>query len=241
MSAQHIHLGPSARDHSYEYNPPRHRRRQDKVLFINFYLAWTSLSYHVDSSAQGCRSDLRTRRIWNGRRFLPPLRRQEIQPEQRHKFGHNILDLGVCLLETGFREPSFTSESTVTISTLHKKTTVRLHLIEEQHADRIEQPTWPAIVLRMLLHLAKSEIPRRMQSILGKVSLKLLSFNDFVSRSCASRPMSVLVDRTGELFLVIMTERRQPLMIHQLLISTRRLSSLSARSDCRNWRERASS
>jgi hypothetical protein len=89
-------------------------------------------------------------------------KRQGIQPEQRYNFGHDIYSLGVCLLEIGLWHPFFTSDSTVTLSALYKETAVQLGYVKELHADRNDQLTWPAIVPKVLLHLAEHNIPQRM-------------------------------------------------------------------------------
>jgi hypothetical protein len=134
-------------------------------------------------------------------------KRQGIQPEQRYNFGHDIYSLGVCLLEIGLWEPFFISDSTVTISTLYRETVVHLRLIEEGHVDRIERLTWPAIVPKVLLHLAQSKIPQRMGVAYCELIVACLTcleggmgdtecfkksqpeaairFNDFVSQSFA--------------------------------------------------------
>lgn len=132
-------------------------------------------------------------------------KRQGIQPEQRYNFGHDIYSLGVCLLEIGLREPFFTSDSTVAISASYRETAVRLRLVEERHADRIERLTWPAVVPKVLLHLATSKIPQRMGIAYSELIVACLTcleggmgdtecfkksrpeaairFNDFVSQS----------------------------------------------------------
>ena len=90
-------------------------------------------------------------------------KRQGIQPEQRYNFGHDLYSLGVCLLEMALWEPFFTSDgSTVAISTLYRTAAVHLRLVEEQCAGDIEALTWPATVPKVLLHLARSEIPQRL-------------------------------------------------------------------------------
>jgi hypothetical protein len=66
-------------------------------------------------------------------------KRQGIQPEQRYNFGHDIYSLGVCLLEIGLWEPFFTSESTVTISTLYQETALHLRLVEGEDIGRVER------------------------------------------------------------------------------------------------------
>jgi hypothetical protein len=132
-------------------------------------------------------------------------KRQGIQPEQRYNFGHDIYSLGVCLLEIGLWEPFFTSDSTAAISALYRETAVRLRLVEEGHADRIERLTWPAVVPKVLLHLATSKIPQRMGIAYSELIVACLTcldggmgdtecfkksrpeaairFNDFVSQS----------------------------------------------------------
>jgi hypothetical protein len=134
-------------------------------------------------------------------------KRQGIQPEQRYNFGHDIYSLGVCLLEIGLWEPFFTSESTVTISTLYKETALHLRLVEGEDIGRMERLIWPAVVPKVLLHLAKSKIPQRMGIAYSELIIACLTcleggmgdtdcfkksqpeaairFNDFVSQSFA--------------------------------------------------------
>ncbi|KAH7408786.1 hypothetical protein DE146DRAFT_647191 [Phaeosphaeria sp. MPI-PUGE-AT-0046c] len=138
-------------------------------------------------------------------------KRQGIQPEQRYNFGHDIYSLGVCLLEIGLWDPFFTSRSTVTLSALYRETAVHLRLVEAEHVDVIERLTWPAIVPKVLLHLAKSKIPQRMGIAYSELVVACLTcleggmgdtdcfkksrpaaairFNDFVSQSFAFTSM----------------------------------------------------
>lgn len=138
-------------------------------------------------------------------------KRRGIQPEQRYNFGHDVYSLGVCLVEIGLWEPFFTSESAVAISALYRKAAVRLRLVEERHADRIEMLTWPATVPKVLRHLAESEIPQRLGVAYSELVVACLTcleggmgetecfrrsqpeaairFNDFVSQSFAFTSM----------------------------------------------------
>lgn len=98
-------------------------------------------------------------------------KRQGIQPEQRYNFGHDLYSLGVCLLEIGLWEgffsatsssPSTGGDKTVRISDLYKETATSLRLVAPGNVDKIQKLIWPAIVPRVLVHLAQSEIPQRM-------------------------------------------------------------------------------
>lgn len=96
------------------------------------------------------------------RSFYRHPKRQGIQPEERYNFGHDIYSLGVCLLEIGLWAPFFTSDSVTSLSTLYKETAVREGYLKESHINRPHDLTWPAVVPKVLLHLAKHKMPQRM-------------------------------------------------------------------------------
>lgn len=136
-------------------------------------------------------------------------KRQGIQPEQRYNFGHDMYSLGVCLLEIGLWEPFLTSSSdgSVTISATYKETVSHLRLVEGRDMHRIDRLIWPAVVPKVLVHLAKTQIPQRMGNAYAELIIAFLTcldggmgdtecfrksqpeaalrFNDFVSQSFA--------------------------------------------------------
>lgn len=105
-------------------------------------------------------------------------KRQGLQPEQRYNFGHDIYSLGVCLLEIGLWEPFFTTNGEVSLSATYSETAVRLGHVKPAHADNIDQLTWPAVVPKVLLHLAEHAIPQRMGTAFSQLVVSCLTCLD---------------------------------------------------------------
>ncbi|KAG9202247.1 hypothetical protein G6514_004685 [Epicoccum nigrum] len=114
-------------------------------------------------------------------------KRQGIQPEQRYNFGHDLYSLGVCPLEIGLWEPFLAPSSSsgsgsgsgsgvaVSVSALYRSAAVQLRLVDEQHARSVELLPWPATAPAVLLHLARTEMPRRLGTAYAELVVACLT------------------------------------------------------------------
>lgn len=98
--------------------------------------------------------------------------RQGLQPEARYTMKHDIYSLGVCLLEIGIWEPFIIvdKEGKKWMSETYCKAARTSGALKKEDSDNIKELTWPSRVSKVMLALAKQELPQRMG----------LSYSEFV-------------------------------------------------------------
>lgn len=103
-------------------------------------------------------------------------RRQGLQPENRYNIGHDIYSLGVCLLEIGLWEPLVVKTGdTASLCQQYRDVAVtKGHVQPDQH-DNTKALTRPYVLQKILVDLAKAEIPQRMGTTFCNVIVACLT------------------------------------------------------------------